>query len=574
MGWRMLRHLGALLAFLMAVAWWTGASGRVSVDEGAAAIQAQALADHGDWTIDDPMRTVDPTGRSFGLRHTETTPEGHVALAKHPLYPVLLAALDRLGGVRLMVGLSIVGTVVAAGWSACLSRRLRPGIELATLYGVGLASPLLFDSSLLIAHSGGAAAAAGAAVAFVRFHESTGPRARWWLVPAAGGLMFTVLLRGEGLLLVLAGAVVAVAAAALRSGVRWWLTAGTMGASGLAAVAIDRGWHAAIVQEGRSVLVPATAESFLADRLEGLHTITLKASYAGGTSDRLLWVAVGVLALAALLLRVAPAMERVALIGTALAAAVLCSWLLVAGDHFIPGIAIAFPALWFGLGQLRGADLGAPLVQVLLATSLLFALAVVATQYRQGGGLEWGARYLAIAVPLAVPVAALGFASAFDRLEPERARVIGGSVLVVTAVLGVASARSRAETDRASRQVESAIVALAEPSSLGPLDDDRRPIVVSTEFAVPQALWHIYADHRWVRLRDDEPLPTGPDPRVARLVDLGVDRFTLVTRDAGGARALLGDGVVVSEDLSGLAAWDVVTVTVPTNGRPQNGAEA
>ena len=97
------------------------------------------------------------------------------ALAKHPLYPVLLAAADRLGGVTGMVLLSLAGTVAAAGLAAVLARRLDPALVRPDLWMVGLASPLLFDGFLVIAHTLGAALAAAAVLLALRAVERAGP---------------------------------------------------------------------------------------------------------------------------------------------------------------------------------------------------------------------------------------------------------------------------------------------------------------------------------------------------------------------------------------------------------------
>ncbi|HJR24340.1 MAG TPA: hypothetical protein VJ804_02625, partial [Acidimicrobiales bacterium] len=142
---RLLPHVLVAGAILLAVAWWTGADGQVSVDEGVAVKQAEAVAD-GTWVLPHPLEVADPDGSAFPLRFATRTDDGYVPFAKHPLYPAVLSVADRVGGVRAMVGLSLVGVLGAAVAAAALARRLDPRLPVPTVYAVALGSPLLFDS--------------------------------------------------------------------------------------------------------------------------------------------------------------------------------------------------------------------------------------------------------------------------------------------------------------------------------------------------------------------------------------------------------------------------------------------
>ena len=76
------------------------------------------------------------------------------------------------------------------------------------------------------------------------------------------------------------------------------------------------------------------------------------------------------------------------------------------------------------------------------ATFTLFALAVIATQYREGGSGEWGGRYFLVGIPVVVPVAVAALADVGDRLDRSARRAILGAAVVgslaVTALAGLA----------------------------------------------------------------------------------------------------------------------------------------
>lgn len=140
--------------------------------------------------------------RFFPVAGSDRGEQGMAPFAKHPVYPLLLASADRVGGTAAMVVLSVQGTVASAGFAALLAREVTGGRERAVLWAVGLASPLLFDAYLLIAHSMGAALVTAATLAVVRGIRSSRPA-----LPMAVGIglvVAAVLLRTEALIFALA----------------------------------------------------------------------------------------------------------------------------------------------------------------------------------------------------------------------------------------------------------------------------------------------------------------------------------------------------------------------------------
>lgn len=565
----MRRHILIVAALLVLAAWWTHAGGQVSVDEGVAVVQAETLAEEGTWAVDHPLLAVDPDGSAFPLRNATRTDDGIVPFAKHPLYPQLLAWVEPLGGVRAMVALSLAGTLGAAWAAARLARRIEPDAELVCLYGTALLSPLLFDSTLVIAHALAAAAVGLGALAVVRHVERDRPMSPWLAIAAVAAAL-TVLLRGEGVLLVgAAGAVLALRAVRLRTPGSI-AAAVAVGAGGLVGLVADRAWGAAILGSGIDLpAAPGSGDSWISARLSGFATTALQPSYTSGAGDWLLPASVLVLTLVVLALRRGGDEERAARSFAVLAAAGAVIWCAVAPVSAVPGLLVAFPLLWVGLALGRWAADG--LARALVLTAGLLAAAVAATQYRQGGGFEWGARYTALVLPLVVPVVAVALVRAARRADRSTVVVVGASLLVLSLALSAMALRTKRDLQGAAERLGQQLVGFAPASHLGPDDRDGRPIIISTAFVVPQVVWPELDGARWLRLRDDEEVGKvkGPDRRIEALLAAGVDRFTFVTLDLDLDRPLLGDARIVERRRSG--ALEIVIVQ--TNMRSQVAAD-
>lgn len=149
-----------------------------------------------------PVRTSALARRSPSST-TRGRAAGYAPFAKHAVYPFILTPLYRIAGVNRLVALSMA-TVAAALLSALLARGLHARLAKPTLWVVGLASPLLIDGYLVIAHTIGAALAAGGMLAVIAAQRR----------PRAGPLAAAVACFGLGALLrneiVLLGAAVVV----------------------------------------------------------------------------------------------------------------------------------------------------------------------------------------------------------------------------------------------------------------------------------------------------------------------------------------------------------------------------
>ena len=512
-------HLLGLTLVLLAMVPVVGTNASFSSDEGAAIIQARSLASGDGWTVPHPMPEVDPEGRMYPLVSAERGSKGWAPLAKHPVYSLLLAAAGWMAGVTGMVLLSVAGTVAAAGLAAALAARLDPVLSRATIWVVGLASPLFFDSFLVMGHTLAAALATGAALCAVRAIVDRRPTMALAVFPFVAG---AVSLRTEAVLFAFSLAAVAVVIA-LRDRMR--LHACMVAGAALVAVAVTRyvetAWFTRIIGDlppAMRVPAPIGAEGFLQGRLESFVITWLLPSYDASPVPIVLLLAMvaGVVA-AAFEARREPSTPGRVLAPAAFAVCAAVAAVVVGPAAVVPGLLVAFPVLTAGLLVLRRPlfrDVGVVLV---LGTSAVFALGVVATQYSTGGTGEWGGRYFALAIPIVVPVVLLGLHRHGQGMERVARRGAAGALVLCSVALTVTALLSL----RASHRELAAMVASIERAEevAGP----GRPVVTTWEAAARYS-WAIFDRSPWLLVER-----TDIDELRESLARVGTDRFVFVT---------------------------------------------
>lgn len=538
-------HVGALAAVLLVLLPVVGWSASFSADEGAAIIQARSLARGDGWIVEHPLPTVDPEGLAYPLELSEWGERGVAPFGKHPLYALVLAGADRVGGILAMVLLSLVGTVAAAMVGAALARRLDPALERPALWVLGLGSPLLFDGYLVIAHTLGAALAGLAVLAAVVAVERQSRLAAAAVLPCVAT---AVLFRTEASLLAVGLAAAAATVVVLgRDRPRWprWpgmavAAAALVGAGG--ARLVERVWIGQIV--GAPVEAPAASspsgagDGFLADRFQAFVVTWLRPAYEGSSPVVLLALVVMALAIVTAVLagRRRPHDGETVRIRAAVAALAAVLALVLVPRNLVPGLLIAFPVGLAGATALRMDTLRPLAARLAFVTFAVFSAGVLATQYAIGGATEWGGRYFAIGLPVVVPVLLLGLrqvAIALDRATLVRA---GASLAVCTVVLSTMSLVSLRATHRFTDGLMRSIDSVSQQAS----GEAEPPVLVTTSPLMPRLAWATFEDQRW--------LLSAPD-RLADVIDrlgtAGVDRFTFVTRDFSRDRELLPPGLEV-----------------------------
>ena len=533
-----------------------------SSDEGVAVLQARMLRSGNGWLYRYPLSRIDPEDQARPFVRGDLGTKGVAPYAKHPLYPVVLAGLDLAGGDwGIRIG-GVLGTFLAALLAAVLARELDARLDRIVLWTVGVASPLFFDAYVVLAHSLAAAATAGGvllAVRALRRGRSTSGRA---MCVAGLGLLLVVasMLRTEALFV---GPAVALACGVLavlaRVPVRRAVVVGAaaIGASGVAWLT-DRTLARAIIGTPLPGVPNAAPASWIAGRWDALHATWLQASYGGGrTGDLALEAGAVLLAGAALLLH--QRTDRRAWVVAAMVGAAACYVirLVVGPAGSIPGLALAFPAGWFLLwaaGRRATEGVAAPVMAVVAAA---VTIAVLVTEYAIGGGVEWGGRYFAVVIPVAVPVLAFAAAPVIRRHGAELARI----VVIALAVASVAATLTAAQALRVGHthtaEVLDAIAGQA--GAAGTSAGLTRPVVVTTNRLLPQIDERDFDRFDWVAV-DPDHLERSAD----RLAELGVRNVVLVTSDLAGDVAQMPGWHVTrpSPDLP----LDVVVLTGPDGG--------
>lgn len=515
-----------------------------TTDEGAYALQARALQTSGTWTHVDPAAPLDPAG--VARTRGDQGPNGQAFYTVHPLYPLLLAGVGKVLGRVGYVALSLLGTLAAAVAAALIGRRVDERLTRPCLWVVAVGSPLLFDGYTIEAHSLAAGCAGLALLAIFGFVFPAAHRSRsrdaLLMVAAAAMVALGILVRSEGLVLAAAFVVAFGVLAALSA--PFQRRAGVTAAVILAVTAVAR------LSEGRVITAllgagahaetaPSVSQGggFLSSRFEAVRA-TLISPQAGGTTRLALFVVLGLAAALATgaLVRVRASPRSVMAAG-AIAAVAYAVWLLVGPGQEIQGLFVAWP--FFAASVLcLPPDALLPLRLRMAAGVVLVATGgILATEYADGGSLQWGGRYLAILIPLAVPIVA--YAVLLLPFPQRRAFLACGAV--TSAVIAAMAVTSLRGSHRDSAIVFGSLrgcAALAGPS--GAPTVDARPVVVSPDDFVPRFDWPDYDRYQWL-----SPTPKELVSFLRQLGPEGVRRFVLLKvgtlpSDLGGYHVIAG----------------------------------
>lgn len=556
---RLRHHLLALSVIVAAIIPVAGTQAVWSADEGAMLYQAVAVAEGRGWTFGHPFPAADPTGAWYPLHLASFAADGrYVVLGKHTFVVRLIGTLHALGGYGAVIAFSAACLVVAAAAAAVLARRLERRAAVPALWLTGIASPLFPGAYVAWAHTLAAALIGWALVGLTTTGERMAPR-RLLVAEAAGAaaLGAACLIRTEAALA--AGAIIV----ALTTP---WLV-GLRRRSGpsrprlrpalLAVVGTTVGFgvdRVTSVEQTGAVVAPGDRWGGLVGRLEGFAHTWLRPDFSTAPEHLLFLVsATAVLAAGVLARRRAIDAPPVAvLIGLAVAAVLVR--FLVSPTALIPGLVVAFPVLFAGLLLLRRVDLERGPAPILGAFVAIDWLAVLATQYRYGGGGEWGGRYFALALPAAVALATPALLRATDGLAG-RSRRLGTTAAAILLVLPVAMGilglrNSREGTRIITERVDAELVAPG---------DGGTPVVVTTIDPLGRWAWADLDRSRWLLVQDDADL----DDLGARLAGLGIERFTFVTDDAEHQLVPLSPWYAPIEALPDVPAGRLERVVIP-----------
>ncbi len=504
-------HAAALAVVLLALLPAMSPTATFTSDEGAYALQVRALQD-GSWDYDYKAAPLDPEGTSFPIILSDGSEGHHYPYAKHPAFPLMLLGSVTLFGTALGLHLpGLIGVVGAAVAAWLLAKELGDERLARPAFWVAVSGPLIVSGFVVWAHAPSAALAGFALVGAARIaRRGVTPGAAVLTVAAVVGGVF---LRSEGLLF--AGAL-AVGLAMTRltqtgllrredGGPVQALVAGALVAvpAALAALA-DKAWVNAIVvgPYGGETLRGGGSTSFLEGRISGAWHELFQAHYLNPPAGPIVLVALVVAAgLGFLALRRwDPKRSRLLLAGAVGGTGLLLALRFAVHPHeAVTGLVTAWPVALLGILLFRWRGSG-PIAAFLGVTVALFVAAILATQYPEAGGLEWGGRFLSpVLVPLAV-LAAAGLARALDQVpDADRAyaTTLVSALAAVTAVFALATAGSlRAREDRivdALARHPATVTVTTRPSypRIAWRADDRLSWMLTDEARMPALLEHL-----------------------------------------------------------------------------------
>ncbi len=546
-GW----HGPALALILLAIFPLVAVESVWSADIGARLYQAKTLLETGSWIATHPLPRVDPDGLYFPLHLADGTdaPFGYVPYPKHPLLVWLTAAQYQLA-VRLpgdpdtnivaaVVGLHTLSTFAAAVGTARLVARSRPRLAVPAMWFTGLISPLFVDGFVGHAHSPAAALFVWAVVLLLEYTEPLPPRTTSDVSRLVGAGVLIALacgLRTEATLLgvaVAAGLVVAGRNRPSRN--RWVVAAIVVAMTTVSSTVAD---HFTVPSTTGPANPAHGGEPWggLIGRVEGVQRTLL--SPGGSTADLLILAAAVLVLIAGYVVGRGRTNAHPEILLTAATVAAVVR--VLQGDTvLIFGLVLACPLLVVGLMRVGRPAWATAEHRFHVTTVVLFAAAVAATQYRYGGGAEWGGRYFAVGLPFAIALAIPGLDTALRTVPTARVRrlivlaVIPALVFNLAGLAGIRESRIRtaalvdtvAEVTATLRLRTASVPdesAMTEPGS----EAAEGPIVITTVPAAGRLSWSEVDNGRWL-LVDKGRL----EPVAARLFDLGVRHWILLSTD-------------------------------------------
>jgi hypothetical protein len=263
--------------------------------------------------------------------------------------------------------------------------------------------------------------------------------------------------------------------------------------------------------------------NYVDDRLTAFVTTWLRPGYGRVGGPQLLAVLVLITGVAAVvLLRRGERPAVVSAIGVGLAVMVI--WRVVGRSpvpDVVPGLLVAFPLFAWGIAGLTRRLLSAPAVAWCAGSFVLFAAAVAATQYREGGAWEWGGRYFAAGLPLAIPLVVLGGRETMRRFDDLARRVVTVVVVVIAVSCAVLQVLAVRDSHVLSHRLVDHVLEVARETPAG---DGGRPVILSTEAEMPRTAWRELDRARWLYV------PVGDlDEAMSRLGAAGIDAVVVAT---------------------------------------------
>ena len=442
-----------------------------------------------------PVQYVDPMVAVHG-------DHGHVI--QSPLFPVVSAPLIASLGLRGAYVLPAIAFIVLMPLLNVVRRHAAPSTSIGVLACVAVgANPLLFYSLEFWEHAPAVALAAGSSALALAGIDRGRPAP--WIVGSGivGGL--SVLLRPE--------AVWYVGSLGLVLGFRWWAAFGVGAAVILLPFALANYVHAGTVMGTHaSASLVSLTDGYLPARWQRIDSWFVP----DGAATMVAFALVAAAWLAAVVDVELARRQLIALVGVAVIS-------VLAARQELPR-----ESLWqgFPLALLAFVPMGPSVGRIrwLSAIAAVSTLGIVLTAAHDGGA-QWGPRFLLVAAPVVIVLAAHG---ASEALGPGYGRTARIAVVALILIAGVATSRAAYRELRGSKRAYARIVSTAATvTSPG-------EVLLSNVWWFDQIAAPLYGTRTFL-YADSQQTATGI---LRELTEARIDKATLVTTMEEGGEAL------------------------------------
>lgn len=482
--WRAPLAVGAVF-FAAGLAYFAVAPGDASVssDDGAYVLAARTVSEGG-WNLPHVVADADPEGAVYPFINADITAEGFFPYTRRPVWVWMLAGADAIAGVWGMRLLVLAGAAIAVVASGRLGRLIGDRRAAVTSAALAALSPIGFNGLQLWGH---AVAVGGLSLMYLGVASVLLRHRQQWLFPMGVlGASAAVAVRSDALAFAGAAALVVVATGARRRRVTAVVAGGSLGLASLVTHLLSARHSAAVIGRATDAGGRNSSGAIAGDRVHGLiDTFVTNPGIDRGPSLIVLvaLVLVGLAVFAAR--RCSPA--AAALLVTAMGGWVLRTAIDL--DALVTGLLAAWPVVL--LLAVRPWSRWNAVERELLAAVSVAAVAVALSQYQEGGGLNWGGRFLSGALPVLTVLTAAALTDLQERWDG------GRNVLVAGLVLAAVTTAASVGADWWIRHRHDEVVSAA-------VRGQRSPVMLTSSAALPRLAWRTTDRIDWLLVAPDD----------------------------------------------------------------------
>lgn len=492
------------------------ADASVSSDDGAYVLAARAVQDGG-WSVPHVVSEVDPEGLVYPFRGSEVTDTGFYPYVRRPAWVLVLAGADAVAGVigmHVLILMASAAAVIGGGWLG----RLVGGPSTGALTALCLLlSPLTYHALQLWSH-----AVVVACMVFVYVGAASAslqPRCRPPVILGVLAACIGAAVHASALPFTCAVAVV-IGMRGLLSRQLLPMVYGGLTGAGSVGVHFVSGRIASSITGGNSQTGSRATNAVSGGRIEGLVDTFVTHPYSNHLNSAIAVVSVLLVAGAVLATR-----RRSPLAVGLLAAAAGC-WIVgsaIDADAMATGLLAGWPVVV--LVAVRPWRDWSVFERDLAAVVVVGLVIVALTQYDEGGGLNWGGRFIVGALPVLALFVASALHARFTVNPGGRALALAA----LTLALVVTGASVRADSEIRRRHDRVADLAI---------EAQRSAVMVTSSVHLPRGSWRTVDEIDWILVAPESE--GGIETTVALLRRAGIREFTAFRLDPEPYASLTG----------------------------------